>query len=389
MNSDTFANGETEKLPPHNFEAEQALLGAVLVNNAAYDRVAGLIRPEYFADPVHGRIWEAIAEGIEAGTKVSPVTLKARFDTDGDLGAIGGAQYLARLAGSAVTIINAPDYARAVHDTWMRRELIMVAQALELAAVDFGLPAVKHLEDAEAELIDLLQSGSMGTARPIIKGIEAAMAKIQHAISSPSRVSGLRTDLADLDSWLGGLHGGELVILAGRPSMGKAQPLSSMVLTAQGWRPMGNLRGGDLLASHDGHQSRLRQINPQGEKPVYRVSFSDGRSTRCCGDHLWTIHYRDWPCARTVTTDRLRELLSRKRYKGRVWVPLVSGDFPSDARRLPIDPWLLGALLGDGSFRGSHLRFTTSDQENVDRIRGRLPVAPCALLGPRLHGVDD
>ena len=232
---DIPGNGSAEKLPPHNFEAEQALLGAVLVNNAAYDRVAGLIRPEYFADPVHGRLWEAIAEGIEAGARVTPLTIKTRFDADGELGSVGGWHYLVRLARSSTTIINAPDYAKAVYDCWLRRELMGLARDLdEDVTTDFTHPASKHLENAESRLVDLLQSGSMGTARPIIKGIETAMAKIEHAISSPSRVSGLRTSLADLDSWLGGLHGGELVILAGRPSMGKSTLAINICVSAAG-----------------------------------------------------------------------------------------------------------------------------------------------------------
>ena len=231
----TSGNGSTDKLPPHNFEAEQALLGAILVNNAAYDHVAGLLRPEHFADAVHGRIFDACTKLIERGQIANPVTLKGIFDRDAELESIGGAQYLARLAGSSVTIINAPDYAKAVYDAWMRRELMGVARDLdEAASEDFTLLAVKHLEDAESRLVDLLQSGSMGTARPIIKGIETAMAKIQHAISSPSRVSGLRTNLADLDSWLGGFHGGELIILAGRPSMGKSTLAVNICVSAAG-----------------------------------------------------------------------------------------------------------------------------------------------------------
>src|ERR1700691_3098020 len=114
--------------PPSNVEAEQALLGAILVNNAAYHRVAEFLRQEHFAEAVHGRIFAAIAKLIERGQIANPVTLKNLFDQDGALQEIGGAQYLARLAASVVTIINADDYGRTIHDLHLRRQLITIGE---------------------------------------------------------------------------------------------------------------------------------------------------------------------------------------------------------------------------------------------------------------------
>src|SRR5690348_12836328 len=118
----------TYRSPPHNIEAEQALLGAILVNNAAYHRVAEFLLPDHFAQGVHGRIFGAIAKLIERGQIANPVTLKNLFDQDGALAEIGGAQYLARLATSVVTIINAEDYGRTIHDLFLRRQLITIGE---------------------------------------------------------------------------------------------------------------------------------------------------------------------------------------------------------------------------------------------------------------------
>src|SRR4051812_6797084 len=115
---------------PANTEAEQALLGAILVNNAAYGRVAEVLAPEQFGIPVHGRIFAAICEMIERGQVANPVTLKNLFDQDGALADIGGAQYLARLADSAGTIINAQHYGRTIRDLHLRRELIASGRAV-------------------------------------------------------------------------------------------------------------------------------------------------------------------------------------------------------------------------------------------------------------------
>ncbi len=120
--------GGLYRTPPHNSEAEQALLGAILLNNAAFHRVAEFLLAEHFAEGVHGRIFAAIAKLIERGQIADPVTLKGLFDQDGALAEIGGVQYLARLATSAVTIINAEDYGRTIHDLYLRRQLINIGE---------------------------------------------------------------------------------------------------------------------------------------------------------------------------------------------------------------------------------------------------------------------
>ena len=116
------------RIPPHNYEAEQALLGAVLANNMVFDRVNEFLRAEHFADAVHGRIYEAIGKLIQRGQIANVLTLKNVFDQDEALAEVGGAQYLARLANAVVTIINAEDYGRAVHDLYLRRQLINLGE---------------------------------------------------------------------------------------------------------------------------------------------------------------------------------------------------------------------------------------------------------------------
>ncbi len=115
-------NPELLRTPPYNTEAEQALLGAILINNGAYLRVSEFLQPEHFGNAMHGRIFAAVGKLVERGQIASPVTLKNLFDQDGALTEIGGAQYLARLATAAVTIINAEDYGRAIYDLHIRRD---------------------------------------------------------------------------------------------------------------------------------------------------------------------------------------------------------------------------------------------------------------------------
>src|SRR6516165_8165459 len=139
---------ELVRTPPYNPEAEQTLLGALLINNAAYLRVSEYVQPEHFGNAMHGRIFAAIGKLIERGQIANPVTLKNLFDQDGALTEIGGAQYLARLAGAAATIINAEDYGCAVHDLHLRRELITLGEEVVNDAFkqDLDDPAREQIE---------------------------------------------------------------------------------------------------------------------------------------------------------------------------------------------------------------------------------------------------
>ena len=209
---------------PHNDEAEQALLGAMLVNNEVANRVSAFVRPEHFFQPVHGRIYEAILGLIERGQIATPVTLKTYFEGDEALTDIGGAQYLARLAGSAVTIINAEDYGRTVHDLYLRRELIHLGEDVVNTAFDFRVdtPAREQVEEAEQHLYTLAEEGQYeGGFAPLKEPLESAINTMESAYKRDGSMTGVATGLAQLDDLLGGLNPADLIILAGRPSMGK------------------------------------------------------------------------------------------------------------------------------------------------------------------------
>src|SRR6202166_4114801 len=154
--------GLSQRLPPTNLQAEQALLGALLANNKAYERVSEFLVSEHFADPIHGRIFASIARRIEAGQLADGVTLKSEFEHSGVLEEVGGTAYLAQLLSSMVGIINAGEYGRAVHDAWIRRQLIDIGEVVVNNA--FGaqpeLDGSGQVEGAEQALFDLAAKGS-------------------------------------------------------------------------------------------------------------------------------------------------------------------------------------------------------------------------------------
>ncbi len=204
-------------------QAEQALLGALLSNNRAYERVSEFLKPEHFVDPVHGRIYQAIARRVDGGQLADAITLKAEFEHSDALHEVGGIAYLGQLLAAMVGIINAGEYGRTIYDAWMRRQLIELGETMVNNA--FGaepeLDGPKQVEVAEQTLFDLTKDGATGGFISFDRALTAATHGAELAFKRTGHVSGLSTGLRDLDTKTGGMHPSDLLILAGRPGMGK------------------------------------------------------------------------------------------------------------------------------------------------------------------------
>ena len=209
---------------PRNVEAEQAVLGAVLVNNETLNRVSEIVQPTHFHEPAHQRIYEAALKLVDRGQLASPVTLRHFFEQDQSLAQVGGAQYLARLAGAAVTLYEVEHYARVVQDLALRRDLITIAEEMmhEAHVPDVDDSAGEQIERAEQQLFQLAETGQAD--RGFIDFAQAVREAIEMADAAYKRdtlLVGVPTGLTDLDQRLGGLHRSDLLILAARPAMGK------------------------------------------------------------------------------------------------------------------------------------------------------------------------
>ncbi len=216
--------GLSQRLPPSNLQAEQALLGALLANNRAYERVAEFLQPDHFADAIHGRIYSAIMRRIEAGQLADAVTLKAEFEHAGILDEVGGTAYLATLLTAMVGIINAGEYGRTIHDAWLRRQLIEIGEVVVNNAfgADSELDGNGQVESAEQALFTLAARGPGDGGFVIFeKALTDAISAAERAFHRAGHVSGLSTGLRDLDKKTGGMHPSDLMVLAGRPGMGK------------------------------------------------------------------------------------------------------------------------------------------------------------------------
>jgi len=209
---------------PHNVEAEQALLGAIFVNNEACDRVSGFLEASHFFEPLHGRIYEASAKLVMAGKRATPVTLKSFFESEEPVGELTVPQYLGRLAANATTVINAEHYGRTIYDLAIRRNLILIGEDMVNAAYDSPIEATpaNQIEDAEQRLFELAETGKFGQGfEPFSNALRDAIDMAANAYMRDGGVSGLGCGFKDVDQKLGGLQRSDLIIIAGRPSMGK------------------------------------------------------------------------------------------------------------------------------------------------------------------------
>tara|TARA_B100000686_G_scaffold104314_1_gene111545 strand:- start:3050 stop:4477 length:1428 start_codon:yes stop_codon:yes gene_type:complete len=213
-----------EKSLPSNLEAEQALIGSVLVNNDIIDEISSIVSSHKFFDPGHRKIYETIESLNNKGMIANPITLKNYFETNSGLAEVGGVDYLVKLTRFSSSIKQTIDYAKIIHEMYVRRELIIISENVSEESKDNDLKKTGEniIEDAEKSLFDLAERGNF--SQSFLKFNQALDQTIEMATlarQNDQGIVGVPTGLTDLDEKLGGLHKSDLVIIAGRPSMGK------------------------------------------------------------------------------------------------------------------------------------------------------------------------
>lgn len=220
---------------PHNVEAEQELLGAIMLNNEAYDRVSTFLEAGHFFEPLHGRIFDVAGRLITKGHVATAVTLRSAFEADEAMAEVGGPSYLATLTGAATTIINVLDYARVIYELALRRDLIRIGTSMVNTAFvpDEGEDSALQIENAEQELFSLAETGRREGGFVNFGGaLGEAVENAARAYHREGHLAGISTGLNDLDKHLGGLHNSDLIILAGRPAMGKTALATNIAFNA-------------------------------------------------------------------------------------------------------------------------------------------------------------
>ncbi|RVB57329.1 replicative DNA helicase [Mesorhizobium sp. M7A.F.Ca.CA.002.03.2.1] len=274
---------------PNNIEAEQALLGAILVNNDAFYRVSDFLKASHFYEPLHRKIYEVASEFIRMGKVATPITLKTFLPADEKVGDMTMAQYVVRLAVEAVTVVNATDYGRAIYDLATRRALITVGEDMVNIAYDAPVDMApgEQIEDAERRLFELAENGRYdGGFESFSDALKNAVDMASAAYMRDGHLSGIATGLRDLDHRMGGLQPSDLTIIAGRPGMGKTSLATNIAYNIAAAYEPAQQADGSVKAANGGvvgffslemssEQLATRIISEQTEIPSSKIRRGD------------------------------------------------------------------------------------------------------------------
>jgi replicative DNA helicase len=274
---------------PHNIEAEQALLGAILINNDAFYRVSDFLKAAHFGEPLHRKIWEICAEMIRMGKMATPVTIKTFLPADAKVGDMTVSLYLAKLAAEAVTVINAADYGRAIYDLATRRALITIGEDMVNIAYDapVDMAPQEQIEDAERRLFELAETGRYdGGFESFSDAMKTAVDMASAAYQRDGGLSGIACGIRDLDNRMGGLQRSDLIVVAGRPGMGKTSLATNIAFNIASVYEAAQQADGTLEAKNGGvvaffslemsaEQLATRIISEQTEVPSSKIRRGD------------------------------------------------------------------------------------------------------------------
>ena len=267
----------TPKTLPTNLEAEQAVLAAILMNNRALERVSEFLRPEHFSHPAHQEIYKLALRHFSAASQFDIITIKNYLDQQGILESVGGVDYLTQLAGAGATVVNVEQYGRIVYENAMRRDLISIGQEITDSAYteDLDNPVSRQIEVAEQKLFEMATTGtSEHEVAPLSVALQQALTEAEIAYKADGQLSGLTTGLTDLDKSISGLHKSNLVIIAGRPGMGKTTLAMNIAFNAANailsGRANEQFKGAVVFFSLEMSQSELaaRVVSSQAKIPV-------------------------------------------------------------------------------------------------------------------------
>ncbi|MBO0802780.1 MAG: replicative DNA helicase [Nocardiopsaceae bacterium] len=367
-------------MPPHDVEAEQCVLGGMLLSKDAISDVVEVIRGTDFYRPAHQIINDAILDLYARGEPADAITVSNELTRRGELTRVGGAPYLHTLIASVPTAANAGYYARIVRERAILRRLVEAGTRI----VQFGYTgdgdADELVDRAQAEVYSVTDRRIAEDYHPLSEVMPGALEELEAISAHGGGISGVPTGFADLDSLTNGLHPGQMVVVAARPAVGKALALDTPLPTPSGWTTMGAVKAGDLLLGADGKPTRVVAATEEMRgRPCYEVEFSDGEVIVADAEHQWltwtrrarrydrqlrggTREYAEPVPPSVVTTAEIARTLhcSSADQRPNHAVALAEAlDLPE--AELPLPPYALGAWLGDGT--SSSARLVSADTE--------------------------
>ena len=344
------------RVPPHNLDAERSLLGGILLDSQAFADVVEGVRPEEFYRDAHRKVFEAMAALFGKGQPIDRITVKDELTAMGAFEAVGGDEFIDLLDKIVPTAANLAYYARIVHEKALARRLIEAASTIAQLGYEQHGDVGEFADECERRIFAVTEQRTTVSFVHVKPIIAQTFKNLEELYERQEEITGIPTGFADLDRMTSGFQPGDLVILAARPSMGKAQPLDAPVLTPAGFVPMERIKAGSLVIGSDGKPHRVLAVFPQGKKLVFRVRFNDGAVVECCDEHLWSTSTASESLeggGSVKALSEIRRTLRRADQPDQLnhRVPTAAPvELENREDPLLLAPYLLGLFLGGGDF---------------------------------------
>ena len=372
-----------DRVPPHNLAAEESLLGAMLLSRDAIGPAVEACSATDFYKPAHAHIFDAIVSLWSRGEPADAVTVADELARAELLEAIGGVSTLITMQASTPATTNAPRYASIVEEHSLLRRLIMTAG--EIAEMGYQVPedVADCVDRAESLMFKVAERRVANTTASIRDLLSQSLDNLEALYERGESITGVPTGFLDLDEKLSGLQNQALLIVGARPAMGKALSLSTRLATPSGWTTMGEVKIGDKVLDENGRACNVTYISPVYEdRQCYEVTFDDGTKMIADAEHNWAVwdfkvwksmrdrHYAGSLNARPELLVRTtQEMLDAGIKAGTAdrrpnwYIPLAEA-LELDEVDLPVDPYVLGCWLGDGSSTSSQMTIGDRDAEH-------------------------
>ncbi|GGU81187.1 hypothetical protein GCM10010211_54100 [Streptomyces albospinus] len=375
-------SGGFERVPPQDLDAEQSVLGGMLLSKDAIADVVEVLKGEDFYRPAHELVFQAILDLYAKGEPADPITIAAELTKRGEIGRVGGASYLHTLVQSVPTAANAEYYAEIVHERAVLRRLVEAGTRITQMGYAADGDVDEIVNSAQAEIYAVTEQRTSEDYLPLGDIMEGALDEIEAIGSRQGQMTGVPTGFTDLDALTNGLHPGQMIVIAARPAMGKALALDTPLPTPGGWTTMGEVRPGDHLLDATGQPTRVvAATEVMTGRPCYEMSFDDGTSVIADADHQWLTRTPDSRAAAAEDgSSRDKHGLASVRTTKEIAATLHgstagrpahhsvqnAGALDLPHRDLPVPPYVLGAWLGAGHHDAAE--FGAADPEAVRRL---------------------
>ncbi len=341
-------SNELGKLPPQSIPLEEAILGALLLERKAFEDVVDILKADSFYKDAHQLIYQSMLELSAKGSPIDLLTVRTQLEKNGTLEIVGGAYALVRLTTEVSSSANVVYHAHEIVERAIKRKMIGVASTVRENAFEDTKDAFELLDETQSELFEITEDNVRKRTSDMASVYLTTLKDLEEKRKNKTGITGIQSGFTALDRITAGWQRSDLIILAARPGMGKAQPHDAKLLSQNGWKTMGEIKKDDVLAGSDGKFHKIKGVFPQGEKPIYRVTFEDGTSTECCEEHLWITFQQSENKLAVRSLAQIKNTLLTGAGKPNHYIPMVM-PIQFEEKKLPLSSYLVGLFVANQS----------------------------------------